>query len=107
MGFSLGNIIGKKVIAIKGIVNSRTYKPGDRVWPEYVLFDDGKTYITFEEQDTYQYHDADEDAKIIVVHENKKQWERIFKLNYESIKDEEFGEEFVFEDSNRDFNHYY
>lgn len=69
----LKKIIGKKVVAIKGFRTDMRRKKGFTA--EYVLFDDGETYIELEDQDCHTYHDHDSDAKIIRVRQNKKLWE--------------------------------
>ena len=69
----LKNIIGKKVVAIKGFRTDMRRKKNFTA--EYILFDDGETYIELEDQDGYTYHDCDSDAKIIRIRQNKKAWE--------------------------------
>jgi len=74
--FDMGKIIGKKVICIKGIrTDMRTSKK--RITPEYILFDDGRTYITLEDQDCYTWHDYDNFAKLIEINVNENRWNTI------------------------------
>ena len=72
--FDLGRIIGKKVVAIKG------YKNYGDIEPSYVLFDDGETYISLEDQDYYTYHDCSTLAKEIEIHTDKGFWNKIMKF---------------------------
>lgn len=70
--FTMGKIIGKKVVCIKGI---RTDKRTSTkyVEPVYILFDDGKTFIRFEDQDLC-YHDCACSAKHINVEIDENKW---------------------------------
>lgn len=69
------DIIGLKIIAVKGIpAGYRTKKQSKEVPTEYVLFDDGETYLTFKEQDYYSYHDCSSSARHISVSQSKELW---------------------------------
>jgi len=67
----LNTIIGLKVVAIKGI---RTDRKKRHFYPEYILFDDKKTYITLEDQDYNSFHDCSTVAKEIDVFQDKEYW---------------------------------
>lgn len=69
----LSKIMGKQVVAIKGTRSDMRRKKGFH--PIYVLFDDGQTYIEFEDQDYYAHHDCDTDAKIIRIRQDKRYWD--------------------------------
>ncbi len=68
------SLIGKSVIAVRGFCTDRRVKSFD---PQYIMFDDGETFIEFEDQDCYSYHDCDISAKLIRVCHDKDRWERI------------------------------
>ena len=75
----LKEIIGKKVVAIKGN-NSRWNDKRikhPKIEPGYILFDDGETYIELEEQDYYCYHDCSLSARQIIVWQDKERWNNI------------------------------
>ena len=61
----LKKIIGKKVVAIKTCCLDERKKRGFE--PDYILFDDKKTLLKFEEQDPYDYHDCSFSARHIVL----------------------------------------
>lgn len=67
-------LIGKSVIAVKGFRADRRVK---RVDPQYIMFDDHETFIEFENQDYYTYHDCASSAKHISVYRDRDRWERI------------------------------
>jgi len=73
--FEMGILIGKTVLAIKGSKNTRR-----RVFPEYILFDDKKTYIQLEEQDYYTYHDCSGSARTPYINQDKEQWKYLLTL---------------------------
>lgn len=60
-------IIGLTILAVKSNKLSKCLSP------DYVLFDDGKTFIDFKEQDD-SYHDCDSSARRITINENAKVW---------------------------------
>ena len=68
-------IIGLKVVAIKSFNSNRRRKKG--FTPEYILFDDGKTYIELEEQDYHDYHDCSSMAREIQVFQDAGNWQRM------------------------------
>lgn len=73
-------LVGKKIVAIKGHISQfdRRKKPANqRVLAEYILFDDGETYIQLDEQDYYVYHDCSREAKELFIMEDKVQWQWI------------------------------
>ncbi len=75
----LKKIIGKKVVAIKGYnsrQNDRRVKY-PKIKPDYILFDDGETYIELEEQDYFSYHDCSITARQIIVWKDKERWNNI------------------------------
>jgi hypothetical protein len=68
----IANIIGLKVVAIKSRRIDMRKKKNFR--PQYIVFDDGKTFIELEDQDYYTYHDADSSAKTISINQDAKFW---------------------------------
>lgn len=68
--------MGKAVVAIKGY-RSDLRMSAKSIYPEFILFEDGKTFIEFEDQDYYSYHDCDTWAKRIEVVVDKERWEKI------------------------------
>ena len=68
---NIHTIINKKVIAIKSLCLDKRKKYYDA---DYILFDDGETYIQLEEQDYYSYHDCSLSARHINVMKDKGFW---------------------------------
>lgn len=64
------DLIGKKILAFRTFMETGNL--------DYVLFDDGKTWIELEEQDNYEYHDCSSMARILHVKEDKKIWKMMF-----------------------------
>ncbi len=76
---NIKTIIGKKVVAIKGYNlkwNDKRVKH-HHTEPEYILFDDGKTFIELEEQDYHSYHDCSSNARHIIIQKDKDKWDSI------------------------------
>lgn len=86
--FTLGSIIGLKVITIRGIRGydygyiRKLSKRKKNFKPDFILFDDKKTYIELEEQDYHSYHDCCESARSINVKQSKEFWKKIFNDEY-------------------------
>ena len=77
--YSLQQIIGKKIVAIKGF---RTDKRETKyIEPYFILFDDQETVLTLEEQDYYSYHDCSASARLIQITVNKERWANIMSDN--------------------------
>ena len=70
---------GLTVFTCLGHVPDKRYK---RVELSIILFSDRETYMTFEEQDYYAYHDCASDARIVNVCRDKERW-----LTYLNSKD--------------------
>ncbi len=71
----LRKIINKRVVAIRGFrykIDKRVKNPV--IYPEYILFDDGKTYVKLEDQDGYTYHDCSGRAKLINLIQDSRMW---------------------------------
>jgi hypothetical protein len=75
----LKEIIGKKVVAIKGHNSKWNDKrvKHPKIEPGFILFDDGETYIELEEQDYYSYHDCSFSARTLIVWQNKERWNKM------------------------------
>lgn len=72
---NLIDTIGLKIVAAKGFP-----KRDNRIKTvelQYLLFDDKETYVEFEEQDYYTYHDCSSSARLMCVRKNPKVWEII------------------------------
>ncbi len=72
-------IINKKVVAIKGY-NSRWNDKrikNHHTQPEYILFDDGRTFIELEKQDYHSYHDCSFSAREMSIQKDKDKWDNI------------------------------
>ena len=74
----------KKLQAIRGLTvlsirGRKERKNAKSVEPQYILFDDRKTYILLSEQDYYAYHDCSTSARQIEVFEDVDYWEYIYK----------------------------
>ena len=72
--FSMSEIIGLKVVAIKGFSSGNK-----KIEPQFILFSDGKTYIEFSEQDEYAYHDCSLSARHISIIQNERQFVEIMR----------------------------
>ena len=70
--------IGLKVVAIRGY---KTRKNQAEIKPDYILFDDGKTYIELISQDYMDYHDCDSSARIISLMQNEDKWKAVMEDN--------------------------
>ncbi len=68
----LANIIGLEVVAIKGRRHDMRKKKNFS--PQYIIFNDEKTFIELEDQDYYTYHDADSSAKTISINQDPRFW---------------------------------
>ena len=71
------DIVGLKVLAIKGIRCDMRRKKGFS--PQFIIFDDEKTFIELEEQDYFTYHDCDGRAKVIKITQDDQMWKRIME----------------------------
>lgn len=72
----LTDLVGFKILAVRGFrMDMRRKKDFS---PQYILFDDGKTYIELETQDFYTYHDCDSSARIIRIMQSDAHWKNIF-----------------------------
>lgn len=74
------DLVGKKIVAIKGHIplSQRRRKHPD-IPIEYILFSDRRTYLMFEEQDYYSYHDCSSSARHIYLMDDPKQWKYIME----------------------------
>ena len=70
----LMELIGLKVFALKGDFGKKT----KRITLRYILFSDKKTYLRFDEQDPYSYHDCSPSARHMELLQGRSQWEDIF-----------------------------
>lgn len=70
-------IIGLKVVAIKTFRRDKRRKRD--LSPDYILFDDGQTFIEIEDQDYYTYHDCDSGAKRLSIRQDIDLWQQMIK----------------------------
>lgn len=74
----LSDLLGLKIVAVKGFrhkIDKRVKNP--QIEPQYILFDDCKTFICLEEQDPYSYHDCSVTARHLWIREDEEQWSNI------------------------------
>ena len=72
---NLIDLIGMKIIAVKGFSNVRS----KLIEPLYIMFDDGKTYIQLSEQDYYNHHDCSTSARHIDIYSNEIHYNHIME----------------------------
>ena len=72
-------LIGLKVSALKHFRRDKRKKRSLRV--EYIMFDDGQTYIELQDQDCYTYHDYATSAKHISIMQDPDHWKRMMEDN--------------------------
>lgn len=82
------NLIGLKIVALK--CRKGRKGPGMRTmayyeYPDLVFFDDGETYVQFEEQEYEQYHDADSLARTFRIVKDKSQYN--YLMNQKGLVD--------------------
>jgi len=73
----INNIIGKKILCIRGVNANGDKRRKKYFEPVYILFDDKKTLIKLTGQDYYSYRDCSGSARYINVLVDKKEWKRI------------------------------
>jgi hypothetical protein len=84
MNNKLYPFIGLKVIAVRSYVGlTEKGMPRKRlpycIEPEYIMFDDEKTFIELEEQDYYSYHDCSSGAREVRTTQDTARWKRIME----------------------------
>lgn len=67
-------VVGRRVAALRG------YEPDlaaghTRVRLEFVLFDDGATFLELDRQDRYSYHDYDPRARVVGLVSDPARWQ--------------------------------
>ena len=72
-------LIGLKVVAVKGFRTDMRRKK--HFSPQYILFDDGKTYIELEDQDYITYHDCATSAKHISIMQSEASWKIMMEFS--------------------------
>lgn len=75
---TLCDLKNKRILTVRGFNYSGKKYKYKQFKPQYILFDDGKTFMTIEDQDYYTFHDCDVSAKIIGIQQGKKEWSRIY-----------------------------
>lgn len=86
----LHKILGLKVKALRGYNKDKRVKSCEA---EFILFDDGKTFIRLEEQDYYSYHDCNGHARELVIEQDTVQWKRLmYSKDYRKATFYEFHE---------------
>ena len=68
----ISKIIGLTVVAIK--------KQAGTEAACYILFNDSKTYIKLEEQDYYDNHDCNHEARELMLRQDSAVWEGVMNL---------------------------
>ncbi len=75
MYVSFLEIIDKKVHRVVGdYERSYTGRKTKQVNSEYVLFEDGETFLSIEEQDYHAYHDCSSSARQLQLQRDKRLW---------------------------------
>jgi len=75
----IAKIIGLEVLAIRSNKRDKGYP----LEPDFIVFNDGITFIELEEQDGYAYHDCAQSARHIRITQNKERWEALMdNTNY-------------------------
>lgn len=76
-------LLGLRVVALKGelITDKRKSRKPDNLGIYYILFNDGESYIQFEDQCYHTYHDCDTDARIHQYFKNAERWKDL-RNNY-------------------------
>jgi len=74
----LNDLIKKTIISLRG---SKRRKNQKDIELEYILFDDGETFIQLDEQDYYDYHDCSTRAREITIYKNSEIWKNIKENN--------------------------
>lgn len=69
------NLLNQRIVSLRGRKERKSNKRAKRI--EFIMFDDGKTYIRLDEQDYHSYHDCSTLAREIEVYEDAEQWKRI------------------------------
>jgi len=85
-------LIGKKVAALRGFVH-RSFRHHGRQIPakettlDFVLFDDGETFLRLTEQDYHDFHDCSHSARDLDLVKDVKQWKAMMdKEGYDEPK---------------------
>ena len=71
------DIVGKKIVAVKGMKSTDKRIKHQTIPLHYVLLDDGETILEFEEQDYYTYHDCSGSARQLSIVKSKNRWKDI------------------------------
>jgi hypothetical protein len=69
---NINDLVGLKIEAIKGYKQEK----GDPTEIGFILFDDKETFIKFQTQDYYEYHDCSDDARQLYLFKDKAKWEK-------------------------------
>lgn len=80
------SLLGRKIHAFRGRRCKKTNYGKATCNFEYILFDDGETYLELREQDRYDYHDCSPSARHLSVVSHKDLWEMMDK------KEQDFDE---------------
>jgi hypothetical protein len=82
---TLSDLIGLKIVAVKGWVSGvELKKKKPKIPSEFIFFDDGETFISLTEQDPYTYHDCDRMARGMSLIKNKELYDHQMKYNFDS-----------------------
>jgi hypothetical protein len=76
------DLIGLKVVALRGFKSGRR----EKIVLQWVLFDDGETFLVLEEQCPITYHDCDMSARSVMVTREKTLWkEMLDKMQHKGV----------------------
>lgn len=76
-------MLGQKLVAFRSIRGIKGL--------HYILFEDGKTYLEFDEQDYYSYHDCSFSAREITFRQNAELWSQMFACEGEYTETKPLG----------------
>ena len=66
------DIIGKTILALRGIKQK-----GKETKLQFILFGDAGSFLELTEQDSYDYHDCNDYARVISVHSDETLWKKM------------------------------
>jgi hypothetical protein len=70
-------IIGKKIVALRGFKREQ-WDGKFKVYLDFILFADKETYIELRQQDKYDYHDCNYEARTLTIRKDAKMWKKVF-----------------------------
>ncbi len=76
------HLIGKSIKAFRGY-RGKTGRFGKKITGlDFILFDDGETYLALEEQSKYDYHDCSSSARDLHLYKDSVRWEELLSNDF-------------------------